>query len=112
MSTRLARVALCKMFAVSVISTMNVERPPARSSEAPMRVKIRSTGPIVADSAGTKLPMCARIAISAVWRMYVDLPPMFGPVTISIRVRSSSARSFGTNGAELELSTPRCRPAR
>ena len=56
--------------------------------------------------------MCARIAISAVWRMYVDLPPMFGPVTISIRVRSSSTKSFGTNGAELEPSTPRCRPAR
>ncbi len=69
MSTRLARVALFRMFAVSVISTMNVERPPVRSSAAPMRVKMRSIGPITALSAGTKLPMWARIAISAVWRM-------------------------------------------
>ena len=37
-STRLDGVALCRMFALSVISTMNVERPPARSSEAPTRV--------------------------------------------------------------------------
>ena len=32
--------------ALSVISTMKVERPPARSSEAPMRVKIWSIGPM------------------------------------------------------------------
>ena len=57
------------MFAVSVISTMNVERPPARSSAAPMRVKMRSIGPIGALFAGTKLPMCASTAISAAWRM-------------------------------------------
>jgi hypothetical protein len=57
------------MLAVSVISTMKVERPPARSSEAPMRVKMRSTGPSTADSAGTKLPAQARITISAAWRM-------------------------------------------
>ena len=49
-STRLCSVALCRMLAVSVISTMKVERPPARSSEAPMRVKIWSTGPIRALS--------------------------------------------------------------
>jgi hypothetical protein len=53
MSTRLSRVALFRMFAASVISTMKVERPPARSSAAPMRVKMRSTGPISAASAGT-----------------------------------------------------------
>ena len=41
-----ARVALCRMLAVSVISTMKVERPPARSSPAPMRVKMRSSGPM------------------------------------------------------------------
>jgi hypothetical protein len=33
------------MLADSVISTMKVERPPARSSAAPMRVKIWSMGP-------------------------------------------------------------------
>src|SRR5258706_264790 len=38
MSPRLRAVALCRMLAVSVISTMKVERPPARSSPAPMRV--------------------------------------------------------------------------
>ena len=45
--------------AVSVISTMKVERPPARSSEAPMRVKIRSR-----EQRGLRRheePMCARI---------------------------------------------------
>jgi hypothetical protein len=66
MSTRLCRVALFKMLAVSVISTMNVERPPVRSSAAPMRVKMRSMGPTVAASAGTALPICAKIAMSAV----------------------------------------------
>ena len=50
---RLRAVALCRMFAASVISTMKVERPPARSSAAPMRVKMRSSGPITARSAGT-----------------------------------------------------------
>ena len=113
MSTRLARVALFRMFAVSVISTMNVERPPVRSSAAPMRVKIRSIEPIVADSAGTTLPMCARIAISAVWRMYVDLPPMFGPVMISMRVVLARARDRSARTARaLDRSTPRWRPPR
>jgi hypothetical protein len=45
-STRLWSVAPCRMAAASVISTMKVERPEARSSEAPMRVKMASTGPI------------------------------------------------------------------
>ena len=40
---RLRGVALFRMFAVSVISTMNVDCPRARSSLAPMRVKMRST---------------------------------------------------------------------
>src|SRR5213075_3175599 len=44
-STRLFAVALCRIDALSVISTMKVERPPARSSAAPMRVKIWSMGP-------------------------------------------------------------------
>ena len=39
-------------------------------------------------------------AISATWRMYVDLPAMFGPVMIMIWVFApSSAVSFGTNGS-------------
>jgi len=68
-STRLRSVALCRMFAVSVISTIEGERPPPRSSAAPMRVKIRSSGPKRALSAGTKEPMWANSAISAACRM-------------------------------------------
>ncbi|MNT31902.1 hypothetical protein D3C72_1677590 [compost metagenome] len=52
-STSECSVAPFKMAADSVISTMKVERPPARSSVAPMRVKMRSMGPMVADAAGT-----------------------------------------------------------
>ena len=40
--------AWCRMAAVSVISTMKVERPRARSSAAPTRENRRSTTPIVA----------------------------------------------------------------
>ena len=54
---------------VSVISTMNVERPEARSSEEPMRVKIRSIGASLAAVAGTQLPICASSAITAFWRI-------------------------------------------
>ncbi|MNP43812.1 hypothetical protein D3C76_1376550 [compost metagenome] len=68
-STRLRSVALCRMLAVSLISTMKVERPPARSSEEPMRVKMRSTSDSSQRAAGTKLPMCASSTISAVCRM-------------------------------------------
>ena len=56
---RLRGVALFKMFAVSVISTMNVDCPRDKSSLAPMRVKMRSTRSIRASAAGTKLPVCA-----------------------------------------------------
>ncbi len=74
-------VARLRMAAVSTISTMKVERPWAMSSLAPTREKTRSTTPIWALSAGTKLPVWARMAISAFWRRKVDLPPMLGPVT-------------------------------
>ena len=46
-------VAWCRMLAVSLISTMKVDCPLARSSCAPMRVKMRSTSPMRAFSAGT-----------------------------------------------------------
>ncbi|MNY33865.1 hypothetical protein D3C86_1681640 [compost metagenome] len=72
------------MAAVSTISTMKVERPRARSSDAPTRENSRSTTPIWAASAGTKEPICARMVISAFWRRKVDLPPMFGPVSSQI----------------------------
>ncbi|MNG38904.1 hypothetical protein D3C84_1267680 [compost metagenome] len=54
------------MLAVSLISTMKVERPPARSSLEPIRVKMRSTRDNSQLAAGTKLPMCARSTIKAV----------------------------------------------
>ena len=47
-STSECSVAPFRIAADSVISTMKVERPPARSSAAPMRVKMRSIGPITA----------------------------------------------------------------
>ena len=53
----------------SLISTMKVERPPERSSLAPMRVKMRSTKPIRAAEAGTKEPIWARRTMRATWRM-------------------------------------------
>ena len=56
--------------------------------------------PICAASAGTKAPICARIAISAFWRRNVDLPAMFGPVTSQSRPMPSGDRSqsLGTKG--------------
>ena len=111
MRTRECSVALCRMLAVSSISTMKVERPPARSSEAPMREKMRSTGPISALSAGTNEPDAAMSTMTAAWRMKVDLPPMFGPVMTSMRVLSSSRVSLGTKGASETCSTTGWRPA-
>ena len=64
-----ARVAWLRIPAVSTISTMKVERPPAMSSETPMRVKMRSTMPMRADFAGTKLPIWARMTRMAACRM-------------------------------------------
>ena len=45
--------AWCRIAAISVISTMKVERPRARSSAAPTRLNSRSTTPIRAEAAGT-----------------------------------------------------------
>ena len=67
-STRLRGVAVFRIAAASVISTMKVERPRARLSDAPMRVKMRSKIGSLARPAGTKLPICAIRAISAAWR--------------------------------------------
>ena len=57
------------MSATSVISTMKVDWPALRSSLAPMRVKIRSTAPILADRAGTKEPTWAMRTMSATCRI-------------------------------------------
>jgi len=45
-------------------------------------VKILSTTPILAESAGTKEPICAIIVINATCLIYVDLPAILGPVII------------------------------
>jgi hypothetical protein len=45
------------MLAASVISTINVDLPCAKSSLAPIREQIRLIDPIVAEYAGTKLPI-------------------------------------------------------
>ena len=77
---RLLEVAFLKILDTSFISTIKVLCPLARSSDAPTRVKILSTIPIFAFSAGTKLPICAISTIRAVCLIYVDLPAIFGPV--------------------------------
>ena len=47
---------------------MKVERSKIKLSLAPMRVKMRSMSGTRARLAGTKQPMCAMSAMSAVWR--------------------------------------------
>ena len=84
--TRLRGPAWFRMVAVSTISTMKVERPRARSSAAPTRLNRRSTTPIRAARAGTKLPICASTTISAFWRRKVLLPAMLGPVSSQRRL--------------------------
>ena len=66
---RLFFVAFFRMPATSFISTMKVDWPLARSSEAPMRVNTRSTTPMTAFFAGTKEPIWAMSTIRAVWRI-------------------------------------------
>ena len=63
---------------------MKVDSPKDILSEAPTRVNTLSTNPIFADSAGTKLPICAKITIRAVCRKRADLPAILGPVIIII----------------------------
>ena len=92
--TRLSSVAPRRIFETSVISTIKVLCPVPRSSEAPTRVKIRSQIPILAESAGTKEPICAISTISAVWRIYVDFPAMFGPVSSISRFSRSISVSL------------------
>ena len=67
--SRLFFVAQRSSSDTSVISTMKVDCPAARSSLAPMRVKMRSTTPMCARWAGTKHPTWAISTISATWRI-------------------------------------------
>ena len=105
--TKARSSAWFKIAAVSTISTMNVERPRARSSEAPTRLKSCETAPICARAAGTNEPICAISAISAFWRRNVDLPAMFGPVsnqTAALLSDLVSVQSLATNAAFCALS--------
>ena len=61
-----AGVAQRRMFAISGISTMKVDWPEARSSEAPTLVNILSTTPMEASRAGTKDPSWAINTMRAV----------------------------------------------
>ena len=65
---KLRLVAVLRMLAVSIISTMNVLSPRTRLSEAPTRVKMRSTTPTRTAAAGTKLPIWAISVMSATCR--------------------------------------------
>src|SRR5690606_17943085 len=76
---RLLAERLLRMLAVSFISTIKVDSPDEMLSEAPTRVNNLSITPIVADDAGTKLPIWAIRQIRAVWRRKADLPDIFGP---------------------------------
>ena len=106
-------VAFCRISATSVISTMNVLLPVDKSSLAPTRVKILSTGQISAFAAGTKEPMCANITIIATCRMYTLFPAILGPVIIIVRFSPSSRKvSFGTNASPFNaFSTIGCLPS-
>ena len=65
-----------------------------------------------AARAGTNEPICASTTSSAVCRRYVDLPPMFGPVSRMKRARSSPrCRSFGTNDEPSSASITGWRPS-
>ena len=83
-SIRLFWDALFKIFAASCISTKKVLSPFAILSEAPTRVKILSTIPMLAAFAGTKQPTCASNTIKPTCLRKHDLPLILGPVKMII----------------------------
>ena len=96
-STRLRGVRLFMMLAASLISTMKVLSPTEMLSLAPTRVKILSTSPMRALSAGTNEPVWASSVMRAVWRSRALLPAMLGPVMMMICCFSvSRCTSLGT----------------
>ena len=67
-----------------------------------MRVNMRSTSPMDAALAGTKLPICAMRTISAVCLMYVDFPAMLGPGdNKNLMIRSVQEHVIGNIGFAL-----------
>lgn len=95
MLTKLLGVARFSISAVSSISTMKVLRSLKRSSFAPTLEKSLSTIPMTAESAGTKDPVCARIAVNAVCRSKVDFPAIFGPVMTCTKDSGVKCTEFG-----------------
>ena len=73
-----------KIFAVSSISAMNVDTPRSWLSPAPTRQSTESKTGRRASLHGTQLPVCASSAMTPTCRMYVLLPPMFGPAEESM----------------------------
>ncbi len=71
-----------RIAAVSNISAIKVDTPLIWLSPAPTRASTQSTTLNSASSHGTKQPICAISTITPTWRMYVDLPPIFGPKNI------------------------------
>jgi len=67
-----------------------------------------------ARDAGTNIPIWQRSADIATWRMYVDFPPMLGPVMTTRRPSSGDiSQSFGMNFREKLFSTTNgCVPSR
>ena len=102
------------IFAASLISTIKVLSPTEMLSDAPTRVKILSTMPTRAESAGTNEPICAIKVMSAVCLNSALLPAMFGPVIIMICCSAvSSSTSLGTYSSPggMSVSITGCRPA-
>ena len=91
-------VAACRMDAVSVISTMNVERPACNSSQQRRFSEDAVASAIVAEAAGTYAPAWARVSKAAV-RMAVLLPAMLGPVTGQSGFAATKFDIRGTNSA-------------
>mmetsp|Transcript_2297 Transcript_2297/g.7724 ORF Transcript_2297/g.7724 Transcript_2297/m.7724 type:complete len:208 (-) Transcript_2297:2079-2702(-) len=81
MTTREDFVAPFKIEAVSSISAIKVLTPLCWQSPAPTLAYTASLTEIVASSQGTKQPHCASSTATPTCLMYVDLPPMLGPVT-------------------------------
>ena len=78
-STSDCSVAACTIAAASVISTMKVDCALARSSAAPIRVWIASSGPSRQPFAGTYEPIAASSADDASGTLADGTPVVFDP---------------------------------
>jgi len=95
MTTKLFGVAKSSIAFVSSNSTKKVDLFSKIRSDAPILVKIRSTGDIWQEEACTKQPIYAIMTVRHVYLSIVDFPPILGPV-ISRQSCSSIVTSFAT----------------